>query len=115
MQTGNGRFLDELGHGIRDPDFLAVEADDEAGVHEHPGAVNLVDALGDIAPGILLLLHAQGSPGPDFRCRRKRRRSWPRPSCQKFLIIGEIDRGFCRKLERIAVLALPVDEFGQKA
>ena len=53
----NGRFLDEFDHGIRDRDFLAVEADNEACGDEHPGAVDLVDALSDIAPGILLLLH----------------------------------------------------------
>ena len=37
--------------------LLGVEADDEPGVDEHPGAVDLVDAVGENPAGVLALLH----------------------------------------------------------
>ena len=80
-----------------------------------PGAVDLVDALGDVAPRVLLLLH---------RDQRRRVRTFDADEdgeeigrghhLQQLGIVGEIDRGLGRELERIVVRALPGDELGKK-
>src|SRR6516164_9001745 len=57
------RFVDEFDHRIRDRPCLAVEAHNEARGYEHPRAVYLVNALSDVAPGILLLFHRDQGRG----------------------------------------------------
>ena len=49
--------LDTVDHRLSHRGVLAVEADDKAGGDEHAVAVDLLDALRDVAPGVLLLLH----------------------------------------------------------
>src|SRR5438270_483480 len=75
---------------------------------EHAVAVNLMDALGDVAPGVLLLLHlherlwiralnANENPEEVHVLHR----------LQQLVIVRDIDRGFGRELERIVALFLP--------
>src|SRR5271165_1518576 len=112
---GNGCLLDEFDHGICDRDLLAVEAHNEACGDEHPSAVYLVNALSDIAPGILLLLHRdQGRRIRTFDADENTEEVGRGHHFQEFRIIGQIDRSFCRKFERIVVRALPSGEFGKK-
>ena len=89
--------------------LLGVEADDEAGVHEHAGAIDLVDALGDAAAGVLLLLHRDERLGVGaLDADEDRRRSSPPASCRSSsCVVGEVDRGLGRELERIVVRLEP--------
>ena len=70
-----------------------------------PGAIDLVDAFREIAPRILLFLRrderlrigafdADEDSAKKFACFA---------SVQQFVVVGQIDRGLGRELERIAV------------
>ena len=63
MQTGMPVVLDAVDHAVGDAALLGVEADDEAGVHEHAGVVDLVDAVGEVAARVLLLLRRDQGVG----------------------------------------------------
>ena len=88
--------------------FSVSKPTNEAGGHEHAVAVDLVDALGDVALGVLLLAHLhQGlgiraldadEDGEEVRILHR---------LQHLVVVGEIDRGFGRELERIVVLLQP--------
>ena len=76
-------------------------------VHKKPSCINLVDALGNTAPSVLLLSHCDKCGGvgaldadenPDKIC--------PVQQQQQFEIIREIDRSFSGEFERIAARLL---------
>ena len=54
-----GRGLDAVDHRLSDRVRLAVKADDEAGIHEDPRAIDLVQARGDISASVLGLMGAE--------------------------------------------------------
>src|SRR6266403_2643237 len=97
----NVRLLDTVDHRLSHRDFLGIKPDDKAGGDEHAVTVNLMDALGDVAPGVLLLLHLH-------------ERLWIRAldadenseevrvlhRLQQLVVIRDVDRGFGRELER---------------
>ena len=89
--------------------------DDEAADGEHAERIELANAVAQIAPGVLLLLHLHqrggiGALDPDedgeeIGISHHR---------EKVEIVGQIDGGFGRKLERIAVTLLPGHEMRQE-
>ena len=95
--------------------FLAVEADDEAGGDEHAGGVDLVDALGDAAARVLLLPHRDQRLGVRaFDADEDAEEIGLVHQPQQLGIVGEIDRGLGRELERIVVRLEPGRQLGQE-
>ena len=63
MQTGMALSSINSTIALAIDDALGVEADDEAGGHEHAGGVDFVDARRNVAPRVLLLLIAMSVSG----------------------------------------------------
>ncbi len=102
------RLLDQLDHWIGDRTFLTVETDNETRRHEHACLVDLVDAVADAAARILLLAHRNQRVGIgafDTHKNDEEIRFLQHPD--QFVVVGEIERRFRRKLERKIVLLLP--------
>ena len=92
--TGMPAVLDQLDHRVGHAAFLAVEADDEAGGHEHAGVVDLVHALRDAAARVLLLLRLHerlgiGALDADEDADEIGLLHQP----QQLVVVGEIERG----------------------
>ena len=101
----NVRLLDTVDHCLSHRDLLGIKPDDKAGGDEHAVTVNLMDALGDVAPGVLLLLHlherlwiraldADENP-EEVRVLHR---------LQQLVVVRDVDRGFGGELERIVAL-----------
>src|SRR3954451_13185282 len=106
MQTG--MLVSSMKSIIARPIDLGIEPDYEAGGDEHAVAINLMDALGDVAPGVLLLLHLDEC----FWIRALDADENPEEvrvlhRLQQLVVIRDIDRGFGRELERIVTLFQP--------
>jgi hypothetical protein len=108
--------VDALDHRLGDRALLAVEAKDESGGHKHAGAVDLMNAVGQHPPCILLLLHRHqrvavrtldaDEHGEEIRFPHQR---------QQRVIVREVNRGLGREAERIAPRLLPSDQVRQES
>ena len=106
---------DWFDHAVGDAVLFGVEAHDEARDDEHAGAMNFVDAVGQAAARVLLLLHLHERLGirtfdPGEHADEVRRVH----QLQQFVVIGKVQRGFGRELERIIVLFQPAREMRQE-
>ena len=100
----------QVDHPACDMIFLGVKADDEACDDEHAGAVDFVDAVGE-APPVFCFFCIDTSvslSGLSMPTNTMKKLSLSHHR-QQLVVIGEIERGFRRELERIAMLLLPRD------
>ncbi len=77
--------------------------------------VDLVNALGDVAAGVLLLLHLPERLGiGTFDPDEHREEICFLHQLQKLFVVGQIERGFGGELERMIVLLVPGLEMRQE-
>ena len=106
---GDRRVLDAAHHLPRHVGRLRVEAEDEPGVHVHPGVVDLAHARDDVAPDVLRLARAH-----ERRLVRRLDADEDREEAraphegQQLVTIGQVEAGLGRVLERVAVSLAPV-------
>ncbi len=94
---------------------FAVKAENEAGIHEHARLIDLVDAVGQRAAGVLFFLHRHQRVGVRaFDADENRKEIRLTHQTQQHRVIGDVDRRLGRELERVAALLLPRREAGQK-
>ena len=94
---------------------FAVEADDEAGGHEKTRRIELVNALGNAAPCVLLLAHRNQRRGiGTLDADEDSDEIGPFQQRQEFGIVGEIKRRLSRELEGIVARLKPLRELGQE-
>ncbi len=124
LQLGVGQRIEQAHHANRDRRrfnaldhrfsgalFLAVKADDEPGMHIHPGPVDLVYAVGQRAPRILFLLRRHEGLGIGaFDADEDRDEIRVAHQRQQRIVVGKIDRGLGPEFERIAPFLLPRDQ-----
>ena len=108
-------FLNQLDHRIRRRLRFAVETDDETCVHEKAGRVDSAETVRDTASRILLLAHRNEGRGVRaLDADKNPDEVGPVQQHQEFVIVGEIERGFRRELERIVVRFQPLGEVGKE-